>query len=62
MATASTTDKRVGFPLVLGILAVLGAVGMTVFGFTGDQLQAGLSFGVAMLAGSLAIAAYHVYD
>lgn len=61
MATASTTDKGVGFPLVLGVLAVLGAVGMTVFGFTGDQIAAGLSFGLAMLAGSLAIAAYHVY-
>jgi hypothetical protein len=62
MATASTTDKSVGFPLVLGVLAVLGAVGMTVFGFTGDQLASGLSFGVAMLAGSLAVAAYHVYN
>jgi hypothetical protein len=62
MATASTTDKRVGFPLVLGILAMLGAVGMTVFGFTGAQLAAGASFAVAMLAGSLAVAAYHVYD
>jgi hypothetical protein len=62
MATASTTDKGVGFPLVLGVLAMLGAAGMTVFGFTGDQVAAGLSFGAAMLAGSLAIAAYHVYN
>lgn len=61
MTTTSTTDKAVGLPLVLGILATFGAVGMAVFGYTGDQLGAGLSFAAAMLAGSLAVAAYHVY-
>lgn len=62
METASSTDKGVGFPLVLGAVAVLGAVGLAVFGFTGDQSAAGWSFAVAMIAGSLSIAAYHVYS
>ena len=55
------TDKGVALPLVFGAVAVLAAVGLTVFGFTGDQVAAGYSFAVAMLAGSLSVAAYHVY-
>jgi hypothetical protein len=62
MESASSTDKRVGFPLVFGFVAVLGAVGMTVFGFTGDQVLSGWSFAAAVLAGSLSVAAYHVYS
>ncbi len=61
MTTAASTDKRVGIPLAFGTLAALGAVGMTVFGMTGDQVASGWSFAVAMLAGTLAVAAYHVY-
>lgn len=62
MESAAATDKGVGFSLALGAVAVLGAVGLTVFGFTGDQSAAGWSFALAMIAGSLAIAAYHVYE
>ncbi|MFW5963521.1 MAG: DUF7525 family protein [Natronomonas sp.] len=62
METASATDKRVGFPLLFAIVAGLGAVGMAVFGITGDQAASGVAFGVAMLAGSLAVAAYHVFE
>ena len=47
--------------MLFSIVAVLGAVGLTVFGFTGDQLAAGGAFGAAVVAGSLAIAAYHAY-
>ena len=61
METADSTDQSVGLPLVFGILAVLGAVGLAVFGFTGDQTAAGWSFAVAMVAGALSIAAYHAY-
>lgn len=61
MTSAASTDRRVAFPLVFGVLAVLGAVGMTVFGMTGDQVASGWSFAVAMVAGTLAITAYHVY-
>ncbi|WP_254838223.1 DUF7525 family protein [Natronomonas marina] len=62
MTTTASTDKRVAFPLALGAVALLGAVGMTVFGITGDQVASGWSFAVAMVAGSLAVAAYHVYS
>lgn len=61
METADSTDKGIGFPILFGIVAVLGAVGLAAFGFTGDQAAAGWSFAVAMLAGALSIAAYHRY-
>lgn len=61
METASSTDESVGFPLLLGAISVLGAVGLAVFGFTGDQVAAGWSFALAMLAACLAVAAQHVY-
>mgnify|MGYP006270722439 FL=1 len=62
METASATDKRVAFPLLFAVVAGLGAVGMAVFGITGDQAASGVAFGTAMLAGSLAVAAYHVFE
>lgn len=62
METGSSTDVGVGYPLVFGALAVLGAIGLTVFGFTGDQIAAGWAFAGAMFAGTLAVVAYHVYD
>lgn len=61
MTSAASTDKRVAFPMAFGAIALLGAVGMTVFGMTGEQAASGWSFAVAMVAGSLAVAAYHVY-
>ena len=61
METAAVTDKGVALPMVFGAVAVLAAVALTVFGFTGDQVAAGYAFAVAMLAGSLSVAAYHVY-
>ncbi|MFQ3285323.1 MAG: hypothetical protein ACI9TI_002041 [Natronomonas sp.] len=61
METADSTDKGVGFPVLFGIVAVLGAVGLTVFGLTGNQLASGAAFGVAMIAGALSVAAYHLY-
>ncbi len=61
METADSTDKGIGFPILFGIIAVLGAVGLAVFGFTGDQTAAGWSFAIAMLAGGLSVAAYHRY-
>lgn len=61
METRSSTDVRVGVPLVLGALAVLAAVGMAVFGFAGDQLAAAWAFATAMVAGTLAVSAFHVH-
>lgn len=61
METASASDKGVGFSLLFGAIGLLGAIGLAVFGFTGDQTASGLSFAVAMLGGAFAIAAYHLY-
>jgi len=61
MATTDSTDKGVGFPVLFGVVAVLGAVGLAAFGITGDQTASGWSFAVAMIAGSLSVAAYHAY-
>lgn len=61
MESASTTDKGVGFGLLFGAVAMLAAVALAGFGLSGDQVAAGGSFAVAMLAGALAVAAYHVY-
>lgn len=62
METADSTDTSVGLPVLFGIIAVLGAAGLAAFGFTGDQVAAGASFAVAMIAGTLWIAAYHLYS
>lgn len=62
METADSTDTSVGLPVLFGIIAVLGAAGLAAFGFTGDQVAAGLSFAVAMIFGTLWIAAYHLYS
>ena len=60
MSTASS-DKRIAVPLIFGLVALFGAVGMAVFGITGDQVASGWSFAVAMVAGGLSVAAYHAY-
>ncbi len=61
METADSTDRSVGLPVLFGIVAVLGAAGLAAFGFTGDQVAAGWSFAIAMIAGALSVAAYHLY-
>lgn len=62
METADSTDKGVGVPVLLTVIAVLGAAGLAAFGFTGNQVAAGWSFAIAMIAGALAVAAYHRYS
>lgn len=61
METAAPTDKSVALPIVFLAVAVLAAAGMAAFGISGDQLAAAGSFATAMVAGTLAVAAYHVY-
>lgn len=61
METADPTDKGVGFPVLFAVIAALGAVGLAAFGFTGNQVASGWSFVVAMIAGALSVAAYHLY-
>ena len=62
METATSTDKGVGFSALFIVIALLGAAGLAVFGFTGDQTAAAWAFAVAMIGGSLSIASYHLYS
>lgn len=62
METADSTDKGIGFPVLFGVITVLGAIGLAAFGVTGDQVAAAWSFAVAMIAGGLSVAAYHMYS
>jgi hypothetical protein len=61
MEAVDSTDKGVGLPVLFVVVAVLGAVGLAAFGLTGDQTASGWSFAVAMAAGSLAVASYHLH-
>lgn len=74
MATEATSDKGVGLGMVFAIVATLAAGMMGVYSYNyairhaqeletaGLQVGSGLAFGVAIIAGSLAIVAMHVYD
>ena len=61
METRTSTDEQIALPLAFGAVALLGTVGMVVFGITGDQVASGWSFAAAMVAGALSVAAYHAY-
>lgn len=60
MATPAdtTTDKGIGFAILLGVIATVGAVGMAV---TAPETGAGWAFAVAMLFASLAVVGIHLY-
>jgi hypothetical protein len=58
--TAAVSDKAIGLGVLFGVLAVLGALGM--FAGATDHLFAGWSFAIAMLTGTFAIAAIHVFS
>ena len=62
METADSTDKGVGFPVLFGVIAALGAAGLAGFAITCAQIAAAWSFALAMIAGGLSVAAYHVYS
>ncbi|MCU4750751.1 hypothetical protein OB919_01945 [Halobacteria archaeon AArc-curdl1] len=53
-----TTDRGVGLGLLLGAVAILGALVMLT---TAPQIEAAWGFAAAMVFGSLAIVALHVY-
>lgn len=53
-----TTDKGLGLGLLLGAVAVLGALVMLI---TAPQTEAAWGFAAAMVFGALAIVAMHVY-
>ena len=74
MATEATSDMGTGLGMVFGTIAALAAVLMGVYSYNyailhvqeletaGLQVGSGLAFGVAIVAGSLALIAIHVYD
>ena len=57
-STGTTTDKGVGLAIMLGAVAVIGALGMATLA---PEPDAGLAFGVAMAFGAFAVVAIHVY-
>ena len=56
--TESGTDKGVGFALLVGTIAVLGALGMAVG--APDEI-AGWAFAVAMTFAALTVVGLHLY-
>jgi hypothetical protein len=56
---ATSTDLGFGLGLLFGVMAVVGAASM--FLNASDHLLAGWSFGLAMLAAGLSVAAYHLF-
>ncbi|WP_336002556.1 DUF7525 family protein [Halorientalis halophila] len=58
-ATGLESDKAIGLGLLFGALGVLGAVVMYVA--AAQQLLAGWGFALAIVFGSLSIAAIHVF-
>jgi len=58
MATASTAEKGFGLSILFVVVALLGALVM--FMSAQEQLIAATGFAIAVIAGSLAIAARHV--
>ena len=74
MATTTQTDLGVGLGVLFSLVAIGAAVATTVLGYTyainhaageaarATQINAGLAFALALVAGGLAVAALHVYD
>jgi hypothetical protein len=59
---AASSDKGIGLTILLSIVALLGVVGMFIAGLTGDQVVAAVGFAVAVIAGSLAVSATHLFE
>jgi len=57
MATATTSDRRLGATITLGTIAVAGALAMLLG--AGSAAARGVGFATAVLAGSLLIVALH---
>jgi len=74
METRTRTDKGLGLGVLFSIVAVGGALATAALGYTyavnhaageaarATQVNAGIAFGVGLLAAGLAVTALHVYD
>lgn len=60
--TESAGDRALGLSLLFGVLGLVGAFGMYVFGVGGDQVPSGWAFALAMLAATILVTVVHVYD
>ncbi|PSP96991.1 hypothetical protein BRC89_12770 [Halobacteriales archaeon QS_4_70_19] len=61
MESTATSDMSVGLSVLFGAFGVIAALAMLLTAIGHDQLGSGIAFAVAMIAGSLAVAAVHLY-
>ena len=73
MSTSTQSDLGVGLGLLFSLIAVGAAIATTVLGYNyainhaageaarATQINAGIAFGLALLAAGLAVTAVHVY-
>jgi len=73
MATSTNSDMGVGLGLLFSLIAIGAAIATTVLGYNyavahavgeaarATQINAGLAFGLALVAAGLAVTAVHVY-
>ncbi|MDR9411405.1 MAG: hypothetical protein RI544_02285 [Haloquadratum sp.] len=59
--TTAASDTQLGLTIAFMIIAMLGVVVMGYYGATGGQLIAAVGFAVAMIAGSVAVSAPHLF-
>lgn len=60
---AAGSDMQTGLAMLFGVLGILAAIAMLVYGFNGNQSHlAGWGFGGSVIAGSLLVAALHIYE
>jgi fructose-specific phosphotransferase system IIC component len=57
--TVAASDMGIGLAMFFGVLALVGAAGMYVM--AAQQVLAAWSFAGAIIAGTLAVAAVHLY-
>lgn len=67
--TARASDRSLGLSITFGVVTVLAALAMlatsylyAIGGDSGMRTLSGVAFGVAMIAASLAVAAFHLFD
>lgn len=60
--SAPATDMEMGLAMLFGLLGLGGAFVMYTAATGGDQVLSGWGFAAAMLAGSVLIAALHLYE
>lgn len=62
METTQSSDRRMGFSMLFGLVGLLGAIVMLVASLGGQLALSGWGFAAAMLGASLLVAALHLYE